>query len=55
MRLTAQRFEPLDKVARQAAAGLKVVLGEGEALAPLKAMMARRGRRPRPGERGGAA
>jgi len=41
LRLMAQRFEALDKVAAQAAAGLKVVLGEGDALAPLKQMMLR--------------
>ena len=40
MRLTAQRFEALDRVAATAAAGLKVVLSEGAALAPFKAMMA---------------
>ncbi|MGA3305614.1 MAG: DNA polymerase III subunit alpha, partial [Stellaceae bacterium] len=40
MRLTAQRFEALDRVAATAAAGLKVVLSEGTALAPFKAMMA---------------
>jgi DNA polymerase-3 subunit alpha len=43
MRLTAQRFEALDKVAASAVAGLKVVLGEGAALAPFKAMMAGEG------------
>ena len=40
MRLTAQRFEALDRVAATAAAGLKVVLSEGADLAPFKAMMA---------------
>jgi DNA polymerase III subunit alpha len=41
LRLTAQRFERLDKLASDAAAGLKVVLAETEALQPLKEMMAR--------------
>jgi DNA polymerase III subunit alpha len=41
LRLTAQRIEALDKVAMQAAAGLKVVLGEGEALGALKHVIAR--------------
>jgi DNA polymerase-3 subunit alpha len=41
LRLSAQRFEPLDKVVAQAAAGLKVVLGEGGALVPLKHLMMR--------------
>ena len=40
MRLTAQRFEALDRVAATAAAGLKVVLSADTALAPFKAMMA---------------
>ncbi|HTC18254.1 MAG TPA: DNA polymerase III subunit alpha, partial [Stellaceae bacterium] len=40
MRLTAQRFEALDRVAATAAAGLKVVLSEGADLAPFKATMA---------------
>jgi len=43
MRLSAQRFEALDKVAASAAAGLKVVLGNSAALAPFKAMMAGEG------------
>ncbi len=43
MRLTAQRFEALDKVAATAVAGLKVVLSEGADLAPFKAMMAGEG------------
>ena len=41
LRLTAHRIEALDKVAMQAAAGLKVVLGEGESLGALKHVMAR--------------
>jgi len=41
LRLSAQRFERLDKLAREAAAGLRIVLGEGEAVAPLKELMAR--------------
>ncbi|HXP29628.1 MAG TPA: OB-fold nucleic acid binding domain-containing protein, partial [Stellaceae bacterium] len=41
LRLTAQRFEPLDRVVAEAAAGLKVVLGEIEALSPLKQLIAR--------------
>ncbi|HWE75468.1 MAG TPA: DNA polymerase III subunit alpha [Stellaceae bacterium] len=35
-RLTAQRIEPLDKIVANAAAGLKVVLGEAAALAAFK-------------------
>ena len=41
LRLSAQRFERLDKLAREAAAGLKIVLGEGGALVPLRDLMAR--------------
>ncbi len=41
LRLSAQRFERLDKLARDAAAGLRIVLGEGEALALLRDLMAR--------------
>ena len=41
LRLTAQRFEPLDRVASEAAAGLKVVLAESDALQPFKQLMAR--------------
>jgi DNA polymerase-3 subunit alpha len=41
LRLMAQRFEALDKVAMQAAAGLKVVLGEGDALGRLKHLIDR--------------
>ncbi|HZT51728.1 MAG TPA: DNA polymerase III subunit alpha, partial [Stellaceae bacterium] len=41
LRLMANRFEALDKVAAQAAAGLKVVLGEGEAVGPLKQLIGR--------------
>lgn len=41
LRLMAQRFEALDKVAAQAAAGLRVVLGESDALGPLKHLMVR--------------
>jgi len=44
MRLSAQRFEPLDKIVADAAAGLKVFLGEPDALMPLKNLMAREGR-----------
>jgi DNA polymerase III subunit alpha len=43
MRLTAQRFEALDKVAAGAVAGLKVVLSAEADLAPFKAMMAGEG------------
>jgi DNA polymerase III subunit alpha len=43
LRLSAQKFERLDKLAGEAAAGLKVVLAEGEAVAPLKDLMAREG------------
>jgi DNA polymerase-3 subunit alpha len=43
LRLTAQRIEPLDGVVAQAAAGLKVFLAEGDALFPLKGLMAREG------------
>ena len=39
LRLTAQRIEPLDKVVAQAAAGLKVVLGEAAALAAFKSLL----------------
>ena len=41
LRLTAQRAEPLDNVAAHAAAGLKVFLGEGDALSPLRGLMQR--------------
>jgi DNA polymerase III subunit alpha len=41
LRLTAQRAEPLDGVVAHAAAGLKVFLGEGEALVPLRGLMQR--------------
>src|SRR5665213_1162133 len=40
LRLTAQRLEPLDKVAANAAAGLKLVLGESAALSALRSAMA---------------
>jgi DNA polymerase-3 subunit alpha len=43
LRLSAQRFEPLDGLVAQAAAGLRVFLGEGGALTPLKSLMAREG------------
>ena len=43
MRRNAQRFEPLDKVAATAAAGLKIVLGEAAALPALKAAVAAEG------------
>jgi DNA polymerase III subunit alpha len=39
MRITAQRLEPLDKIVAQAAAGMKVTLGEAAALEPLKQLM----------------
>jgi DNA polymerase III subunit alpha len=39
LRLTAQRIEPLDKIVAQAAAGLKVVLGEAGALAAFKSLL----------------
>jgi DNA polymerase-3 subunit alpha len=39
LRLTAQRLEPLEKIVAQAAAGLKVVLGEAGALAAFKALL----------------
>jgi DNA polymerase-3 subunit alpha len=39
LRLTAQRIEPLDKIVAQAAAGLKVVLGEAAALAAFKSLL----------------
>ena len=48
LRLTAQHFEPLDRVVAQAAAGLKVLLGEAAALSPLKQLIAAAKRRPRP-------
>jgi DNA polymerase-3 subunit alpha len=41
VRLSAHHVERLDRLARDAAAGLKVVLGEGGALAPLRDLMAR--------------
>jgi DNA polymerase III subunit alpha len=42
-RLSAQKFERLDRVATAAAAGLKIVLTEGGALVPLKNLMLREG------------
>jgi DNA polymerase-3 subunit alpha len=39
LRLTAQRIEPLDRIVAQAAAGLKVVLGQADALAPFKSLL----------------
>ena len=39
LRLTAQRLEPLDRIVAQAAAGLKVVLGEAGALAAFKNLL----------------
>ena len=39
LRLTAQKIEPLDRIVAQAATGMKVVLGEAAALAPLKRLM----------------
>ena len=39
LRLTAQRVEPLDKIVAQAAAGLKVVLGEASALTAFKNLL----------------
>ncbi len=41
LRLTAQRAEPLDGVVAHAAAGLKVFLGEPDALSPLRGLMQR--------------
>ena len=43
LRLTAQRAEPLDGVVAHAAAGLKVFLGEADALSPLRGLMQREG------------
>jgi DNA polymerase III subunit alpha len=43
LRLSAQRFERLDKLAHEAAAGLRIVLGEERALSPLRELMAREG------------
>jgi DNA polymerase-3 subunit alpha len=39
LRLTAQRIEPLEKIVAQAAAGLKVVLGEAAALGAFKSLL----------------
>ncbi|HEY3919054.1 MAG TPA: DNA polymerase III subunit alpha [Stellaceae bacterium] len=39
LRLTAQRIEPLERIVAQAAAGLKVVLGEAGALAAFKSLL----------------
>jgi DNA polymerase-3 subunit alpha len=39
LRLTAQRVEPLERIVAQAAAGLKVVLGEAAALAAFKSLL----------------
>ena len=41
LRLTAQRIEPLDNVVAHAAAGLKVFIGEADALTPLRGLMQR--------------
>ncbi|HEV8028768.1 MAG TPA: DNA polymerase III subunit alpha, partial [Stellaceae bacterium] len=41
LRLTAQRIEALDSMVAHAAAGLKVFLGEIEALAPLRNLVLR--------------
>jgi len=41
LRLTAQRIEPLDAVVAQAAAGLRVFVGEARALSSLKSVIAR--------------
>ena len=41
LRLTAQRAEPLDGVVAHAAAGLRIFLGEGDALTPLRGLMQR--------------
>jgi len=41
LRLTAQRVEPLDGVVAQAAAGLRVFIAEGDALSPLRGLIAR--------------
>jgi DNA polymerase III subunit alpha len=39
LRLTAQRIEPLERIVAQAAAGLKVVLGEAGVLAAFKSLL----------------
>ena len=39
LRITAQRIEPIDQIVAQAAAGLKVVLGEAAALGPFKTLL----------------
>jgi DNA polymerase-3 subunit alpha len=41
LRLTAQKIEPLDSVVAHAAAGLRVFVGEAEALPQLKSLIAR--------------
>ena len=52
LRLTAQKIEPLDSVVAHAAAGLRVFVGEAEALPRLKSLFGREaGGRPRPGHR----
>ncbi len=43
LRLTAQRIEALDNIVAHAAAGLKVFLGEADALSPLRGLMQREG------------
>ncbi len=39
LRLTAQRLEPLDRIVADAAAGLKVTLGDGAALGPFRTLL----------------
>ncbi len=41
LRLTAQKIEPLDSVVAHAAAGLRVFVGEAEALPRLKSLIGR--------------
>ncbi|HYU11305.1 MAG TPA: OB-fold nucleic acid binding domain-containing protein, partial [Stellaceae bacterium] len=41
LRLTVQKIEPLDSVVAQAAAGLRIFVGEAEALPRLKSVIAR--------------
>jgi DNA polymerase III subunit alpha len=41
LRLTAQKIEPLDSVVAQAAAGLRIFVGEPAALSPLKSVLGR--------------
>ena len=43
LRLTAQRFEPLDRIVAQAEVGLRVILGAPDALTRLKELIGREG------------